>query len=110
MDSEEEWVETFTWVASNSRNLYSLGPRELANVESLFTRQSKIFVKRHQAARDMLHDSEWVTRWMMAMTYVVVITWGAMRLYQDRESEIGAFEPGDFVLLLEVYHKFGKYL
>jgi len=110
MDGETAWVETFSWMCRSARDLYSLGPRELAHIESLFVDQTNQFLSRHVIARDLTNDSAWVTRWLGAIGYLMVMLWGAFRLLQEKTDGSDEYTTGDYVLLLSVYLKFGRYL
>jgi len=110
MERETAWVETFSWVCRSARNIFSLGPRERAHMESMFVDQTDAFLDKHVITRDLTNDSAWVTRWLGAIGYLSAMLWGAFRLLQARREDALDFTTGDYVLLLSVYLKFGSYL
>lgn len=125
LDAEEEMVETYSWLCHASTVLFSRGPREFRKIDDHHANQNKIFLKFHQGARDILADGIWVTRWLGAAVYCIILVWGAfllldtntekLRKEQGLESHHEAgegfdFHAGDYVLLLKVCMKFGKYL
>jgi len=110
MDAEQAWVDTFSWLTQSGPKLYSLGPRELARVERRFAAESKLFVGRHQAARDMIEDSVWVTNYMGYAAYCIILVMAAFNLHWSRVTDSGLFEAGDFVTIISIYSKFGRYL
>jgi len=116
MDGEEAWVDTFSWITQSGPRLYSMGPRELARLERSFTAESKLFVGRHQHARDVMADSIWVTRYLGYVLYCVFLAWAAFKLAEGRQHVAAGDHPemyfgaGDFVVAVRIYGKFGQYL
>mmetsp|Transcript_115820 Transcript_115820/g.225425 ORF Transcript_115820/g.225425 Transcript_115820/m.225425 type:complete len:1026 (-) Transcript_115820:59-3136(-) len=110
VDAEQAWVDTFAWLTQSGPKLYCLGPRELARVERRFAAESKLFVGRHQAARDMVEDSVWITKYMGYASYLIILVMAAFNLHSARVRGSDSFEAGDFVSIIRIYDKFGKYL
>eukprot|EP00811_Abedinium_folium_P019533 NODE_2847_length_2132_cov_8.618454.p1 GENE.NODE_2847_length_2132_cov_8.618454~~NODE_2847_length_2132_cov_8.618454.p1 ORF type:complete len:595 (+),score=191.84 NODE_2847_length_2132_cov_8.618454:83-1786(+) len=107
MDAEQAWVDTFGWAAHAGSRLHTLGARELAWLETRFKSESKTFVGIHQVARDRLNDSVWITRWLGAWVYVIVLVMGASKLVVSRREGSNAFKAGSFMLLLKLSLGFG---
>eukprot|EP00931_Biecheleriopsis_adriatica_P115871 TRINITY_DN91622_c0_g1_i1.p1 TRINITY_DN91622_c0_g1~~TRINITY_DN91622_c0_g1_i1.p1 ORF type:complete len:954 (+),score=157.69 TRINITY_DN91622_c0_g1_i1:142-3003(+) len=110
MDMEEDWVHTLSWCAHAGSSIYSLGTRELAHLETKFTQDSQLFIKRHQAARDVMNDTLWVSNWLGHFAHVLILIIGGMQLISDRQSQAHTFKVGSFVLLLKLTNEFEKYL
>jgi len=110
MDAEEEWVETFAWLASHVQQAYTFGLQEMSRLDMMFSGQSKFFIKQHWAARDFTNDSTWVTNWLGNIAYCGVLLWIALRLYdyRDGKSEKGV-TAGDALLLIQVFDKVTRY-
>eukprot|EP00929_Paragymnodinium_shiwhaense_P078750 TRINITY_DN40845_c0_g1_i1.p1 TRINITY_DN40845_c0_g1~~TRINITY_DN40845_c0_g1_i1.p1 ORF type:complete len:1001 (-),score=89.56 TRINITY_DN40845_c0_g1_i1:130-3132(-) len=109
MDGEYEWVETLSVVAHNARNFYSLGHREIAQLEKRYSAENAEFVTWHQRARDAVNDSTWITRWLGIVMYCVIGVYGALLLVDCKRAGNDDFQVGNYVLLLRISKGFEMY-
>lgn len=111
MDGEEAWVETLAFMTQSGTRLYSLGARELASLERCFAQDTKTFLARHQAARDEVEDSMWITKYLSYGSYCTILLLAGLRLHWSRlNPDENRFSSGDFVIITGVYLKFGSNL
>jgi hypothetical protein len=109
---ESAWMEVFSWLAHSNRIMYGFSPHELTEIEKHFKGTVNKFMKHHQAARDYMNDSTWVTYWLSHISYCLILLWGAFALYSSRVPGVHAVDmtEGEFVLLSKLFFSIGKYI
>jgi len=110
---ESAWMEVFSWLSHARCILYGFGPMELVDIEAQFKSENTKFMGPHQAARDYMNDSRWVTQWLTSIAYCLILLWGGFALYAEREGDprqTMKMTTGEYVLLMKLFLNIGKYV
>ncbi|CAJ1441993.1 unnamed protein product, partial [Effrenium voratum] len=110
MAGEAAWVDSFSWLCHAGVPLESLASRSRARVDVRFAHECKYFTSIHVKTRDYSNDTLWYVKWLVNLSYVIVLVLGAKALLESREQGLSIFQSGDFVFQLKVFSSFGKYL
>ena len=107
-------MEVFSWLSHSGRSLYGYGAHEINAVETQFKVESKRFVSHHQAVRDYMNDSGWITIWLGELAHAIVLVWGAYAVYQHNNPDPNAagvtLTTGEYYLLLKIFTTVSKHL
>jgi ABC-type multidrug transport system fused ATPase/permease subunit len=111
---EAAWMGVFAWLAHSCRTLYGFSAYELMELEKQFKSENTKFVKHHQAQRDFINDTSWVTQWIGEICYCFILWWAsnAHHAYKapGAEHQKMRMSAGEMVLLAGLFKSILHYI